>query len=129
MFLAGREYGTFHYLYVYGLENRGGAPCSMEGYPEISLVDTKGKEVPVSVTDATDWDAPAEVTLQPGGVAAFYLLDMGNPDSTPCPPARLFLRVTPPRGSQLPGTGWEGGSCPGQSVHLSPVHAGAAPPH
>jgi hypothetical protein len=79
------------------LRNVGKESCALLGYPGVSLVDSKRRQI----GRAASWDPRTVnlVTLLPGG-AASTLVHTLNPgvDTTNCLPASAALRIYPPGG-------------------------------
>ncbi len=122
---------TGQHTLALALTNTGGSPCTLHGYPTVTLLGPDGQPLPFSYARSGDQmvtaDPPADVTLQPGGhayaVVNKYRCDTG--DVTPArwaevtlPGASSGTRIAIPDGLDL---AWCGEGDPGSTVHLSPV--------
>lgn len=113
------------------LVNAGAAPCTIDGYPTVTLLDAQGVALPFVYSHAGDimvtTSAPQSVLLNPGHVAWVlinkYRCDQGNKDTV------STITVLPPNTSTTltlsapaePLLGYCGSGDPGSIVVVSPV--------
>lgn len=113
------------------LRSTAGAPCTLDGYPGLAMLDARGRPLPTTVRRGSSTSVPARqltlVTLAPGGTASF---DLGYHDQTGFGPAvcptSSELEVTPPNAythlvlaDRLSPYG------PCGTITVSPVYAGS----
>ena len=90
---AGSSTGTLTF------RNDGGSPCSLAGYPGVSLVDQDGHQLGAPAARADTTGSIHAVTLQPGGTANAVLRVANVDDFSPAdcrPAAANGLRIYPP---------------------------------
>ncbi|MGN6636687.1 MAG: DUF4232 domain-containing protein [Oryzihumus sp.] len=127
--LASSDGAAGHIHLVVALRNIGGAECTLDGYPTVSLVAEDGSALPVRATHDGDLAFPARkpstVVLAPGEVASFDL-GFSHVPAAGQPPCRAAqsLAVTPPGDSRAVAV--QAGADPCDSGHLavSPLVAG-----
>lgn len=114
------------------LANRGGAPCTLEGWPQVALLDSAGGEigsvrtVEVEGTYLAPSAPPAEVLVAPGAEAWFAIgYAAAGAGDGPCPRASRLLVVPPGAGDAL-SVAVELAPCGGQ-VRVTPLRAGSTP--
>lgn len=103
--------------------NNGKAPCTIEGYPTVSALDSKGETNIVDVAQANPYFASRVVTLEPRGQA---YAAVGVPKAEPfekdaCSDTSATLRLYLPAEAVVPGavpltTTFAHKICPGFSV-------------
>jgi hypothetical protein len=121
--------GAGHVRVVITLRNAGATTCTLNGYPRLRMLDTKGKALPLRVTHGGDTASPTvsarTVILARGTVASFDLgysrVPVGN--ETTC--AGGTLRVTPPQNTTELPVALTLEPCDQGRVSVSPVVAGS----
>ncbi|NEX92396.1 DUF4232 domain-containing protein, partial [Caulobacter sp. 17J65-9] len=106
-------------------------PCTLAGYPTLTLFDASGRTLPIRVvqTEQNYFESggpAAPVTVAPNGRAVFYLAWNVVPSTeAPCMTATR-AQVTPPGGDQALEVEERIEACGGQ-VRVSPIRAELAP--
>jgi len=94
-FIAGQNAGAGNIFTTVALRNSSGAACSITGYPGISLIDSRYRQI----GRAARWDPRPvrRVLLLPGGAASTMIRSL-NPGvgTTDCLPPSAALRIFPP---------------------------------
>jgi len=88
---AGTGYAT------YLLRNAGDAPCTLFGYPGVSVLDSRGRMIGIPATRIAG--SPRQITLPQGGSAAFQVTSNAvacSGSSSSSPDDGRQLRVYPP---------------------------------
>jgi len=94
-YIGGQNAGAGSIFTTLVLRNVGGVPCTLRGYPGISLVDRRGRQLGRAATRfpaARPW-----IVLRPGGTASTVIHTL-NPGvgTTNCLPPSAAIRVYPP---------------------------------
>lgn len=131
----GGDAGMGHRVAILALQNVGAQPCSLTGYPTVSLLDTRGRPLPTIRSQQTpgsyfrQGQAPTPVTLTPQGKAFFDLAWTVVPNEgqgeTACP-AATRVRVTAPGDTAPVVLAQELSPCGGK-VDVSPIRPVAEP--
>ncbi|MFD7654344.1 DUF4232 domain-containing protein [Actinosynnema sp. NPDC059797] len=104
--------------------NNGQAPCTLNGYSGLQLLDASGQPVPTDLQRTTD-PGPTLVTLPPKGRAAANLgwtvVPTGDePVQGPCEPEAAQARAIPPDETQPMSLSWGlGPVCGGGKIEIS----------
>lgn len=121
-----------HLVYAVVLENTGQVPCTLEGYPTVTLLTSSSAALLTMQTDGSDGitsvsNTPSLVTVPIGGAASFVLQwsDVST-DGSACP-VSTWLEVQLPSQSVglLSDTTIQ--AC-GGDIYTSPFRTGTAPP-
>ena len=72
----GASGGTLHGRVTF--TNQGSTPLRLQGHPQVTLVDARGQELPVVVSEAWDVAEPDPAVVLPPGGAAFVELGWAN---------------------------------------------------
>ena len=104
--------------------NNGTAPCTLNGYSGLQLLDASGQPVPTDLQRSTD-PAPTLVALPPKGRAAadlhWTVVPTGEePAQGPCEPEAAQARAIPPDETQPMSLAWSlGPVCGGGKIRIS----------
>jgi serine/threonine protein kinase len=110
--------------------NTGSSPCTLYGYPGVSLVNSSAAQIGAAATRSTT-QAPSLVTIASGGKANFVLgvADAENYPSGTCQPqASADLKIYPPNQKQAMEISFNTTGCANSSVKplsVTVVSAGA----
>jgi serine/threonine protein kinase len=124
---AGTVYDTIDFT------NTGSSPCTLYGYPGVSLTNSSAAQIGAAATRNTA-QAPSLVTLASGGEANFVLgvADAENYPSGTCQPqASADLKIYPPNQNQAMKISFNTTGCANSSVKplsVTVVSAGATNP-
>jgi hypothetical protein len=97
-----------HRYWNIALRNRGAAPCVLQGFPAIGLLDRSGRLFAVTVADQPGWPVP-RIAVAPGQRAYFTF---GYTVSGPCGThsfTAYALAIYPPADSRYLAVGVRGG--------------------
>ena len=111
---AGTDYVTIDFT------NKGDIPCSLDGYPGVSL-DNSGGQIGAAATRDSSHGQPSEVTLAPGGKANAIVgvADAQNYSSSTCTPdSASFLKIYPPNNTVAIDVPYKSTGCRSASVKL-----------
>ena len=118
---------------VVTMTNTSAAPCTLDGYPGMQLLDSSGAKLPTTVVrgggpgflNPAANQPPAPVTLQPGQKASFSLSyeDVPVGTETSCPTSAK-AQITPPNDFSFAVIALQASACGGGTIHVSPVYAG-----
>lgn len=120
---AGNRYGKLV------VTNNGSAPCTLNGYSGLQLLDAAGNPVPTNLQRKPD-PGPSRVTLAPGASAAANLhwtvVPTGDePVDGPCRPEATSAAAIPPDETQPVSLAWGlGPVCGGGKIEISAFYAG-----
>ena len=125
----------YEFLWSMGFRNTGTTPCMLVGFPQLKVLNPAGTQIAVPVQDAQQlqngWpvEVVANVTVQAGAVAGFYLVYIHNPANV-CDVGPTTLEAIPPGQSQaiVFSTHSAFRVCSTDVVYVSPVHVGDALP-
>jgi len=114
---AGAAAGT-HFVAIV-LTNAGKGPCTISGYPGVSLVDANGNQVgePADRNPAID---PEAIAIKPGG-SAHALAGLPNYQNFPagkCSGPAKRIKVYPPEETDALTVSFDDYACPGFSVRV-----------
>lgn len=104
--------------------NNGSAPCTLNGYSGLELLDASGQPVPTDLQRVPD-PGPTPVTVPPRGRAAANLhwtvVPAGDePVTGPCEPEAAQARAIPPDETQPMSLAWGlGPVCGGGKIEIS----------
>jgi len=107
------------------LTNVSKAPCTLEGYPSLELLNKAGAVVKRATKQKSD-DPIAAATLEPGKTAYFALnFNAGGAGymGKPCPTYRQ-VRITTPGAKRPFILRSEIQSCPGSQIEVTPIQSG-----
>ena len=110
----------------YTLTNASKAPCTLEGYPSLELLNSAGAVAKRATKQKTD-DAITVATLEPGKTAWFALnFNAGGAGymGPPCPSYRQ-VRITTPGAKRPFVLKTDIQSCRGSDLNVTPIVAGA----
>lgn len=101
---AGNRYATLW------ITNTGTAPCTLDGYGGLQLMDSNGDPLPTEVRRTAD-PGPAPVALSPGERAGENLHwgvvpGDGEPAGRPCEPTPASIEVMPPDDNRSVAARW-----------------------
>lgn len=116
---GGGAAGSF-YSYI-DFTNTGSVPCSLEGYPGVSLTDASGAQLGAAATRSTDTGSAKLVTLAPGATANAELRltdDTVYPTSQCQPVTAAYLKVYPPNNTQAAQISFTGTTCANSSIKM-----------
>ncbi|MFD1149697.1 DUF4232 domain-containing protein [Saccharothrix hoggarensis] len=119
---AGNRYGKLL------VTNTGSAPCTLNGYSGLQLLDGAGNPVPTDLRRTTD-PGPSPVTLAPGTMAAANLhwtvVPAGDePVDRPCQAEATSAAAIPPDETQPMSLAWGlGPVCGGGKIEISAFYA------
>ena len=129
---AGQDAAMSKTAFGYTITNVGPKACTVEGFPEIQFLDTKGQ--PVSAIRIKHENQgyfapggkPASVEVKPGGQAAFSIEMVSAPVADqPCQNA-VEARVTLPH-TETPSTFAGSFTSCGEAVSVTPLRPGPSP--
>ncbi len=109
-----------------GLKSAATAPCTLDGYPGLLLLDAAGTGLPTNVVRKGSYSftamAPTSVTVTPGGSAFFNIgySDVPVGSETSCP-SSTTLEVTPPNAYDHLVVAATLAPCGGGTMVVSPV--------
>jgi len=112
---AGAAAGTYYRWVV--LTNSSGSPCTLSGYPGVSLIDASGRQLG-KPADRNPVHAPSVVMLPPGR-SAYALVGFPNAANFPsgkCTASSSSMRVYPPDELRSLLTAIHEPYCPGFTV-------------
>lgn len=114
---AGTVYSTVDFT------NIGGGPCTLYGYPGVSLTDSSVTQIGAAARRSAA-QSPGLVTVAAGGKANFVLgvAEAGNYPSGTCQPAdSAYLRIYPPNQTQAMEFPFKTTGCANSAVKLLSV--------
>jgi hypothetical protein len=113
-----------HSRVVLAFINTGAAPCTMQGYPGVAILDAGSAQVAQARRTAQGYmgglpagQSPPLVSLRPGDSASAIIEALSaNPDGTACKPWSGLL-VTAPDDTRSTQLVWAAGGCADPQVH------------
>jgi len=110
------------------LDNTSATACVLAGYPSLTLVDARGRELRTDTVDGGSFPFTAlpesVVTLPPGGAASFNIGYSGTPTEGRSCTTGAALRITPPSNFDRLTVHVALTACPDGTLEVSPVLAG-----
>jgi hypothetical protein len=112
--------------------NVGTTPCTVNGYPTMSLSSGSGAPLTVTMVNGLTVSisppanaGPSSVTIAANGTAqfAYQYSDVPSGAETSCPSSEV-ASVTLPGGGTSPGFAFTASPCDNGTIHVSPVYAG-----
>jgi Protein of unknown function (DUF4232) len=118
---------TGHELVGFILRNGSGGPCTLRGFPNVTLLDRSGRALGVTVkplsSDFFGQLAVRTIAVPAGGAASFHLAFEVAINGGNCPTARSMRVTLPDGGAALRAALRNQLACPG-GVTVSPLGAG-----
>jgi len=113
-----------HSRVVVAFINTGAAPCTMQGYPGVAILDAGSAQVAQARRTAQGYmgglpagQSPPLVSLRPGDSASAIIEALSaNPDGTACKPWSGLL-VTAPDDTRSTQLVWAAGGCADPQIH------------
>jgi Protein of unknown function (DUF4232) len=121
-----------HAAILFQLLNQSQKTCTLEGYPDVQLLDAHQHPVPTHLHQVTlaytfSVPPPQQIVLAPGDSAYFQLewTDV-SPSGQGCPTNGSFMRITPPMNQSGIVVGGTVSACGGEVI-TSPFEAQGSP--
>jgi hypothetical protein len=115
------------------LTNAGSSPCTVNGYPTLSLYSGSGAPLTVTIVNGLTVNVstaanagPSSVTIAAGGTAqlAYQYSDVPTGAQTSCPESEAASVTLPNGGGSSPSFPLTMSPCNNGTVYVSPVYAG-----
>ncbi|MGF7161386.1 hypothetical protein FHS85_003021 [Rhodoligotrophos appendicifer] len=126
---SGQEAAMSKASYGYTVTNIGAKTCSLEGFPSVTLLDSKGQEITnIKVADSTssyftEDGKPGPVELEPGAVASFSIEMVSSAVAGEGCTTAVEARLTLPH-TDIPSTFAGSFTSCGEAITVTPLRLG-----